>query len=134
MLAYSISRSRTTAVTSRRSYARIGSALACAVVGLIVWEMLPKRNMQEAQQYVAKEPMPLQTVWLSDVLGVGLALTVQAAAVIQQVKEGHTEGAKIKGLTQEGVDEPVTLADELSNAIVSTACSASSLCPLCQQR
>jgi Golgi-resident PAP phosphatase len=56
-------------------------------------------------------------VLLSDLLAVGLGLTDQAAAIIKEVKRSHKEHMHVKGLTAEGVIEPVTDADAKSNAV-----------------
>jgi Golgi-resident PAP phosphatase len=57
------------------------------------------------------------TVLLSDLIAVGLGLTDQAAAIIKDVKSSHKEHMHVKGLTAEGVIEPVTDADAKSNAV-----------------
>eukprot|EP00904_Undaria_pinnatifida_P011578 jgi/Undpi1/7550/HiC_scaffold_22.g10023.m1 len=54
---------------------------------------------------------------LSQLIAVGLGLTAQAAQVIKDVKAGHKEDLKVKGVTKEGVDEPVTVADTNSNNV-----------------
>lgn len=57
---------------------------------------------------------------LSEVIATGLELSKQAAKVIREVKrEGKkAEKTHVKGKTDEGVDEPVTMADAKSNVIL----------------
>ncbi|CAM9654910.1 unnamed protein product [Ascophyllum nodosum] len=54
---------------------------------------------------------------LSELIGVGLGLTEQAAEEIKKVKSAHAEDLKVKGHTKEGVAEPVTVADTNSNLV-----------------
>jgi len=60
-----------------------------------------------------------KNVRLSELLSVGMELSEQANEIIRQVKhEGKkAEDMHVKGKTEEGVDEPVTQADSLSNSI-----------------
>ncbi|KAG5177229.1 hypothetical protein JKP88DRAFT_170315 [Tribonema minus] len=60
---------------------------------------------------------PQGTVQLSEILAVGMGLSAQAAGVIKEVKRLHLENMHVKGHTAEGVAEPVTDADQRSNAI-----------------
>jgi len=57
------------------------------------------------------------TVRLSELIGASIALSELAGLTIKQVKEAHKEKTKIKGMTLEGVAEPVTVADEKSNSV-----------------
>jgi len=57
------------------------------------------------------------TVKLSELIGASVALSELAGLTIKQVKEAHKEKTKIKGMTLEGVAEPVTVADEKSNSV-----------------
>jgi len=57
------------------------------------------------------------TVKLSDLIGASVALSELAGLSIKEVKEAHKEKTKIKGMTKEGVAEPVTVADEKSNSV-----------------
>ncbi|CAM9296114.1 unnamed protein product [Discosporangium mesarthrocarpum] len=56
-------------------------------------------------------------VMLSELLGVGLVLTAQAAHEIKEVKRLDVEDVHIKGQTKEGADELITNADERSNKV-----------------
>ncbi|CAM9354181.1 unnamed protein product [Laminaria digitata] len=62
-------------------------------------------------------PSPSGSANLSQLIAVGLGLTAQAAKVIKGVKAEHKEDLKVKGLTKEGVEEPVTVADTNSNNV-----------------
>eukprot|EP00903_Cladosiphon_okamuranus_P010922 g10316.t1 len=59
----------------------------------------------------------LGTAKLSDLIAVGLGLTEQASQAIKDVKAAGAEDLKVKGLTKEGVEEPVTVADHNSNKV-----------------
>ncbi|CAN0191071.1 unnamed protein product [Pylaiella littoralis] len=54
---------------------------------------------------------------LSDLIAVGLGLTEEASQVIVTVKKEGREELKVKGLTKEGVEEPLTVADTNSNNV-----------------
>jgi len=56
-------------------------------------------------------------VKLSDLIGASVALSELAGLAIKEVKMEHKEKTKIKGMTLEGVAEPVTVADEKSNSV-----------------
>eukprot|EP00736_Rhodelphis_marinus_P006689 Rmarinus@m.29850 len=63
-----------------------------------------------------KEPDTSNKVLVSSILSAALGLSSGAGKIIRDVKSGGNIGADIKGKTNEGVDEPVTLADQLSNS------------------
>ena len=46
-----------------------------------------------------------------------LTLTLTFGQIIKDVKAEHKEDLKVKGLTKEGVEEPVTVADTKSNLV-----------------
>ncbi|CBN78756.1 conserved unknown protein [Ectocarpus siliculosus] len=54
---------------------------------------------------------------LSDLIAVGLGLTELASQEIKDVKAAGAEELRVKGLTKEGVEEPVTVADTNSNSV-----------------
>jgi len=56
-------------------------------------------------------------VRLSDLIGAAIHLSEIAAHEITEVKLTGVETTKVKGQTDEGVDEPVTLADARSNSV-----------------
>ena len=61
-----------------------------------------------------------KAVWLSEVLSASLELAEHAA---QQIRSHHDsiktgEDTRVKGKTDDGVDEPVTQADQSSNAVL----------------
>lgn len=60
----------------------------------------------------------VESVRLSEIIGVSIELSRKAAGVIRDVKYNKGEETKVKGKTDEGVDEPVTVADAKSNAVM----------------
>ncbi len=73
---------------------------------------------QEHQQLKSKHSRVKDgKVRLSDLVGAAIHLSEIAAHEIMEVKLGGKEEAVVKGKTDEGVDEPVTVADARSNAV-----------------
>ncbi|ETO05422.1 hypothetical protein RFI_31974 [Reticulomyxa filosa] len=54
---------------------------------------------------------------LRNLVSVSIGLSQLAGERIRKVKQSHKEGVEIKGQTNEGVDEPVTVADKVSNSV-----------------
>ncbi|EWM21106.1 myo inositol monophosphatase [Nannochloropsis gaditana] len=78
----------------------------------------PKVTSQSAQQ-LRSDSSRVQNgkVRLSDLIGASIHLSEVAAHEITDVKFGGKEATEVKGKTDEGVDEPVTLADARSNSV-----------------
>ena len=55
-------------------------------------------------------------VRLNEFIAVSIELSKKSAQVIRDVKAKHLEDIKVKGKTNEGMDEPVTVADFQSNS------------------
>lgn len=96
-----------------------GGALKALLIGLalVVCGSLWYSMREEEQIEDFLETDGETTVALSDLLAIGLGLTAQAATAIRAVKQEHSEHSKVKGLTKEGVEEPVTDADNRSNKV-----------------
>ncbi|CAM9842008.1 unnamed protein product [Chrysoparadoxa australica] len=90
---------------------RLGMVVAGLLVMLVAIRPFTQDDMIEVQASAPKQAR------LSELVAVGLGLSEHAAAEIKAVKRQHTEQMKVKGLTDEGVIEPVTDADERSNRI-----------------
>jgi len=78
----------------------------------------PTDTSPEMQQLrSAKSRVKDGKVRLSDLIGAAIHLSEIAAHEITEVKLAGTDATKVKGQTDEGVDEPVTLADARSNSV-----------------
>lgn len=96
---------------------------------LVRWAVLPTSASDSTQEAAALETQERQQlkskhsrvkngkVRLSDLVGAAIHLSEIAAHEIMEVKQFGVEETMVKGKTDEGVEEPVTLADAKSNAV-----------------
>lgn len=99
--------------TFRRTGLSEGQAKCCLYTLVVITLLLllrPSTSITSGEGSMAH-------VQMSDLVGASIALSELAALEIKKVKEEHKENTKVKGQTKEGVDEPVTVADQRSNSV-----------------